>query len=352
LKDDRAEWEAEGHRVEQQLSGQMQRQDKDTERREANEPPSSVEQCAEAQCQPDEASSLVAVFEGDDSARNEDPFDEGGGSAESATADQTVEDARSEPTRPESVAEVLARFGYKADGGEDEPEQDDMPSDSPQNTQSQTSPFEPAKQPVGSAQQGLSMPAADEEDESIEIYMARLLNRARGAQDEESLAASSAAVPVPPVDAPQATAPPPTDLDSPPEDAGVVDSPKYVPRESPPEKSSDLRAMRELANSTARSAIDRHTVHHHGNSALGRALISLTCLVASVVLTFCVHPQNTMSILGAVVTFAVAVIWGVRAVMNARRALARKRHERECEVPMPTVQGPLAPAVPPDAASV
>jgi hypothetical protein len=55
---------------------------------------------------------------------------------------------------------------------------------------------------------------------------------------------------------------------------------EFLPRTAAPELTINLSAMRELANSAARSAIDRHARKHTGKQAAGR-LAGAACLFAA-----------------------------------------------------------------------
>lgn len=96
---------------------------------------------------------------------------------------------------------------------------------------------------------------AEEGDESIESYMERLLNRVRG---EAGTAPAS--------DSGKITNPRMTQVPQEPEQnvrmttttADFVDHSEYVPRSQAPEQVHQLSALRELANTAARSAIEHH----------------------------------------------------------------------------------------------
>jgi len=97
--------------------------------------------------------------------------------------------------------------------------------------------------------------ASEEGDESIESYMERLLNRVRG---EAGTA--------PTTDSGKITNPRMTQVTPEPEQnirmttttADLVDHSEYVPRSQAPEQVHQLSALRELANTAARSAIEHH----------------------------------------------------------------------------------------------
>ncbi|MFO0884011.1 MAG: hypothetical protein U0894_07490 [Pirellulales bacterium] len=100
---------------------------------------------------------------------------------------------------------------------------------------------------------GSSSQASEEGDESIESYMERLLNRVRG---EAGTA--------PAVDSGKVIKPRMAQIPQEPEQnvrtmtADLVDHSEYVPRSQAPEQVHQLSALRELANTAARSAIEQH----------------------------------------------------------------------------------------------
>lgn len=103
-----------------------------------------------------------------------------------------------------------------------------------------------------------SAPAATsggDEDESIEDYMARLLKRVRG-DGVADHGNTGSAKPTP--TAAKASAAQPTAPVKPIEPMQPINADEFIPRCAAPEQTSDLAAMRELANSAARSAISSH----------------------------------------------------------------------------------------------
>ncbi|ADB16838.1 Chromosome segregation ATPase-like protein [Pirellula staleyi DSM 6068] len=113
-----------------------------------------------------------------------------------------------------------------------------------------------------------------DEDESIEDYMARLLKRVRGDGGNEPQTASKfkpAATPTPVAAPIAATAPI--------EPVLPITSEEFIPRCAAPEQTCDLAAMRELANSAARSAISSHAKKSRGQT--GRSRLWLTAVAGA-----------------------------------------------------------------------
>jgi hypothetical protein len=148
------------------------------------------------------------------------------------------------------------------------------------------------------------------DEESIESYMERLMQRVRGDGSKPSAAASQPAshfAPEPSVPASVAeskTPPPPTDARPPQE---------FLPRSQAPEASANLAAMRELANSAARSAIATHQQKHTSKRATGKLIGSLVVLALSLGLVFVAWQASSLAAaIGAGVGIAVSC-WGMSA---------------------------------------
>jgi hypothetical protein len=101
----------------------------------------------------------------------------------------------------------------------------------------------------------------DDEDESIEAYMARLLERVRG-ESGTAPAPRAAEVARQVVE----TAPSP----APAEPVSKLTPEAYVPRSSAPESQTHLSALREVANVAARVAVGRHTRRQVAKAACGK----------------------------------------------------------------------------------
>ena len=184
-----------------------------------------------------------------------------------STADQPIADA------PVSAADVLARLGRAGIWRDEDAvaEPSTLPSMVPETppTPTETSFAAPATLETSTPPSWSSrdvIPPRERvanDDESIEDYMARLLKRVRGDQaarsykDSGAKADSDAAdrldTTAEPTAVSQAFAPP---APVPPEP--VAEPIQYTPRAVPPQFKANLAAMREIANSSARSAIETH----------------------------------------------------------------------------------------------
>ncbi len=183
-----------------------------------------------------------------------------------------------------------------------------------------------------------------EEDDSVEEYMRKLLARMRGVPESEVKLPASKPTPAAPATTPAASRAPTTRPSSRPTEASSLperpttntatatgpfavdatepfDPEKYMPRVHAPERSKSLAAMRELANSSARTAIHKSTRQRHVSSILLKAVIAVVgALVGTVLIAINGFNLN----IGLVATFAsylVAAIWGYDSVSSIRPLL-------------------------------
>ena len=196
-------------------------------------------------------------------------------SADELTFSEPIDEA------PIDTAAILAKFGHSLDDDSDGTKtaflDDDMSRGSmPQSSASLGTP-PPAPNPYGGADSthssSPSAPSAsfdDDDDESIDDYMAQLMARVGGSSQpatppikpEQPKPAQAAAAAASPSPAATNAAPEQTQERSVP-----LDPAEFVPRAVAPEASSNLRALRAVANTSARSAIDRHQRRSFDNKA-------------------------------------------------------------------------------------
>ncbi len=194
-----------------------------------------------------------------------------------------------------------------------------------------------AKSPTGEIQVGEECTAeshpADKEEESIDDYMSRLLQRMRGTTGEsESLAkqASSAAtdrasVPVEGCESRVESPASPLSPDEPTQKKNV----QLEPRNLAPEKTHHLAAMREIANLTARTAIAAHQLRHGSNRAWKNLLLAIVGLACGVWLLATAGATKSPRFFGGVVGIIVAVYWFFRSGLLARSVLRFKQHHQK-----------------------
>lgn len=183
-------------------------------------------------------------------------------------------------------------------------------------------------------------------DESVEDYMRRLLARMRGVSENDvtlpglDTAAprrSEPAVAMPStVDFPETTSygtePVSESWTAP------FDPDKYVPRGSAPERNRDLNALRELANNSARSAIQVSARRRHGTAILIKSSVAMVGLIAGIAMISINGARINVAFIATITSFLVALIWGYDALSTLRPLLQASNHAkpREAATAKPT----------------
>ena len=155
--------------------------------------------------------------------------------------------------------------------------------------------------------------AQEKEDvESIDDYMAQLLKRVRGVGSAYQGPASQA--PERPARAAQSVADSSSQPTSSPPIPVVEEVPAKLARRAPaPELSSDLAAMRELANLSARAAIDKHAYRNWGRAAFGKLTIALLAIGTGAGAVCFAPAPDSMLMYAGLSSFVVAVFWLLQA---------------------------------------
>ena len=165
------------------------------------------------------------------------------------------------------------------------------------------------------------------EEESIEQYMQRLLSRVRGGSESEA-AKNSELIKAQPSPVNAAVAPvkkgsrvaASMGLDSEPyaTPADKLSEELFVPRQQPPEQRNDLVALRELANTNARRAINRSDIRRT-NSAFYFKLGVTALAVSSAVGIFLINGfKLNAPFAGMVSAIVVAFLWGADCLNHFR----------------------------------
>jgi hypothetical protein len=231
------------------------------------------------------------------------------------------EPAPPSPRALESAADVLARLGM-----------------APQFADVDLQAAEPANSPESPSTGGPDLPDAAQhavaDDESIENYMSRLLQRVRG--DD----VGSTSRPQGPV-APRPSAPPEQTVVKPAAAPTVLGAlmgseaavpmtetltpEQFIPRSQAPEQSDRLAAMRDLANTSARSAIGRYTRGRLLARLLTRLVLSLGAAAACVFLVLYSTGNPLLAKSGAGVAGVAAVFWIIRTLHHAQQFVRATR---------------------------
>ena len=178
-------------------------------------------------------------------------------------------------------------------------------------------------QPVESPDAAGAAQRNKEDDESIDNYMAQLLKRVRGVGSNYQGPASQAPEPV------ARSAQNVSQHSSPPADEQVQSAqevPAKLTRRAPaPELSSDLAAMRELANLSARAAIDQHAYRNWGRAAFGKLTIALLAAGTGAGAVCFAPAPDSMLMYAGLSSFVVAVFWLLQAGILANHVIQASR---------------------------
>ncbi len=173
----------------------------------------------------------------------------------------------------------------------------------------------------GSAAAAASDSADDEE--SIESYMQQLLSRVRGD------APPSGSGPNPVYKA--AVAPQSKDVEQKPKaveakpiNTTPVTKEEYIPRSTAPEQSMSLAAMREVANSQARSALQTHAKKVGKRKSSGRFFASAVALALGATgLSWGIQTSSLPATAGGLIGLIVGAYWLIQGLWLARGAISK-----------------------------
>lgn len=258
----------------------------------------------------DEGTILNPLLTASESQSDDDFFD----SSDEEEEEIVFESATSTP--PVSTADVLARLGQTSDWNDGETEVDDSRFAESETTELQFTPVEPT--PFDSSA-GERADASSDEEESIEAYMARLMNRVRATDVRDEPAKRLAPVvergPVTEYTevkkAPEAKSAPEVEKFNPEE---------YKPRSQAPEAADRMTAMRSLANDSARSAIASHAKRNWSSVMKLKLTVSVFAFFAVLASVVFFWGKPVLMGLGSLVGIGVLVYWA-RTVVAYRRLL-------------------------------
>lgn len=271
--------------------------------------------------QADHADTYDGTLVLDDDATGGSPWSPTGGLAkwdrehpeDSIAEDQDVSPMDAESAFPELYSGEASNVD---DATTDETEsREDEVDDSSMVTPSDESPM--------SSDPSVTVDATEEDDDSIEAYMNRLLNRVQGSSGSNTAA-------VKPETLSMSTSTPVRDLSPISESLSISAEPTpsvepvdpnapLVPRSQAPERKSDLSAMRDLANSSARTAISHSTKNQIRNIQLS-GMFSLALAFGAIIValgsTFLFGLSGGLLYLAWAMTLIIAGV-SVRDAMNS-----------------------------------
>jgi hypothetical protein len=202
--------------------------------------------------------------------------------------------------------------------------------------------------PAPSAQVG-----QPEEEDSVEDYMRKLLARMRGVPEDQvqmplaqhspsasrsqggqsaskpvagdnagSVASASQSAPVTTAWSSSSTERASTMVATDSIDATLpFDPDKYVPRALAPEASRGLNAMRELANTNARTAIYKSSRQRYATSVIVKLSVSCVALIVGVALLAINGLQVNIGLIAAIASLVVSAIWGFDGIHSLKPLL-------------------------------
>jgi len=230
----------------------------------------------------------------------------------------TLEEPRFETpaeSSPVDLSEVFRRVGAAVDLEEDE-----APAEEASSTQTveSTSPSQPAAEDK----------PEHAEEESIDDYMNRLMQRIRsatgGAQTSQTYVPQRSTreqqKPVEPTAAAPVVEKAPRRL---------MDPSELTPRTVAPEKQIDFSALRELANLSAQSAISRHAREVLVRTMHSKLIVALVGVAAGVALLWMWKNLGTAkaTYYSALVAILVAIYWGMEyALLSGRLTISKSGH--------------------------
>jgi hypothetical protein len=239
--------------------------------------------------------------------------------AEEAATEENADPVAPKGAVPASTSEILARMGFTGFPQDDKADEPAPAGGIPSEAESPRIAGKEGKgafaAPAGAAK-GPSAPSGDDE-ESIESYMSRLMSRVRGeaAEPHPVSVARQQAMAVQ-QEADEAAADDEGEKESAHTDKPALEPSEYVPRGPAPERSVNLESMRELANTSARSAITSHARRRGSKTVTAKFVVAVIGLVAGLVLWFVSEPDSAFRY-GAYAGFVVAAFWAMQAVLAA-----------------------------------
>ena len=166
-----------------------------------------------------------------------------------------------------------------------------------------------------------------EEEDSIEVYMQKLLQRVKGGHETVSVPAPSS-----PADsrmAPRSRSEAlnrgnreahavVTPVEASPQKTTMMTADEFVPRQQIPEKKNELDALRELANSNARRAITKSDSRKMNSAILLKIAITAFALASALTLFIINRIQWNPPFVGMIAALIVAILWGVDCLKHFR----------------------------------
>lgn len=243
--------------------------------------------------------------------------------AKSVEATEESRSAQQSQHAPVSVENILSHLGQNLENAEEEQSDVEEPSSvSAGNTRHECRKVE---EPV--ADQHAEGSATHDEEESVEAYMARLMQRIRSTQtdidNEEENTKAPAAGDKEKSDSPNDSMvfPQPIATHQP---SKISDPSELSPRTQAPETQMGLGTLRDLANYSAQSALGTHARQKMIHAMYAKFIVSAFSGLAGLGMLFVWKMWCTgmVTFYAAMACFVVTVAWGIQYVMLTLRLLA------------------------------
>ncbi len=211
---------------------------------------------------------------------------------------------------PVSTADLLRSMGAEVDPPDDFPEEVEV-------TPEPSVPESKAPEPEAAAPPDVG--EHQDAEDSIEDYMARLMARVRGAHPDEK--ADGAAEDSADDASPASTSDSGQPSDDEAEPAKVTENPAEQPRPEyfprvPAELSTDMSAMRDLANASARGAINAHSRTRLTAALNGKLILSIVSMIAAFALMwFATTGGKPMLFYASILAMVIAIASGAQFVV-------------------------------------
>jgi len=148
--------------------------------------------------------------------------------------------------------------------------------------------------------------------------MDRLLKRVRNTPPVATTKIAPAPAMAPASPAPIPPAPKPEPL--------AEELPDYLPRTTAPELPANMSAMRELANTAARTAIDQHVRKHSGRQAAGKLVSATLTILTSTLLSYWAWRAHSLhAAVGAGIGGLAGMYWMLAALRRLVGAMRLSR---------------------------
>ena len=211
---------------------------------------------------------------------------------------------------PIDTASILAKFGHSMDMSDEDDE-----------------PMTPVTPPVSIPTPEPETAFSESEDDSIQDYMNQLMQRV----------GTPAETPAQPKPEPSKAVEKaiekrvPETVEAPPaQEVGPLNPSEFVPRAVAPEASSSLQALRAVANTSARSAIDVHQRRNYDQYSMVCWFISIVAGVVCFAMAFLSETLFSLPTLIAAVCFGIAGVAAVKALaFSAKAQQGRKKTDEQ-----------------------